>query len=208
MHFGGYRLAILLIVRVCLFFILVLLTSADIEARPALVVIDPGHGGYDRGGGPGQILPEKPFTLDTGKRLARILKADGIKVVLTRSDDYYVSLGQRTSIANAYFGYNAVFVSIHFNSGRRLGAYGIETYYNNSRAYRLAALIHPRVIQALGSMDRGIRHRGYFVLRRNRLPAVLVECGFLTNPAEAARIVTPGARENLAKAIAAAIEQY
>ena len=186
-----------------------LLASADMEARPAVVVIDPGHGGYDRGGMPGQVLPEKPFTLDVGKRLARILKNDrGMKVVLTRTDDYYVSLPQRTSIANAYAGYNAVFVSIHFNSGRRLGAYGIETYYYNSRAYRLAALIHPRVIQAMGSIDRGIRRRGYFVLRRNRLPAVLVECGFLTNPAEAAHIVTPGARENLAQAIAAGIERY
>ena len=78
--------------------------------------------------------------------------------------------------------HRAVFVSIHFNAGWRSGAYGIETYYNNSRGYRLAVLIHPRVIQALRSIDRGIRHRGYFVLRRNRLPAVLVECGFLTNP--------------------------
>jgi N-acetylmuramoyl-L-alanine amidase len=197
-----------LIVRVSLFFLLMWLVSAELHARPALVVIDPGHGGYDRGGMPGQVLPEKPFTLDTAKRLAQVLKADGIKVVLTRDADYYVSLGARTSIANAYTGYNAVFVSIHFNSGRRAGAYGIETYYNNSQAYRLAALIHPRVIQALGSIDRGIRHRGYFVLRRNRLPAVLVECGFLTNPVEAARILTPGARQNLAKAIAAGIERY
>src|ERR1700743_1644698 len=55
MRFGGYRLPILLIVRVCLFFLLMLLVSADVEARPALVVIDPGHGGYDRGGMPGQI---------------------------------------------------------------------------------------------------------------------------------------------------------
>ena len=185
-----------------------LLVAAHIEARPAIVVIDPGHGGYDRGGMPGQIIPEKPYTLDTARRLARILKGDGIKVVLTRTDDYYVSLPARTSTANAYAGYNSVFVSIHFNAGRRLGAYGIETYYNNSRAYRLAALIHPRVIQALGSIDRGIRHRGYFVLRRNRLPAVLVECGFLTNPVEAARILTPGGRENLAEAIAAGIERY
>jgi N-acetylmuramoyl-L-alanine amidase len=184
------------------------LVSADVEARPAVVVIDPGHGGSDRGGMPGQILPEKPYTLDTARRLAQVLKADGIKVVLTRNADYYVPLGARTSIANAYAGYNAVFISIHFNSGRRIGAHGIETYYNNSRAYRLAALIHPRVIQALGSVDRGIRHRGYFVLRRNRLPAVLVECGFLTNPAEAARIVTPGFRQNLAKALAAGIERY
>ena len=185
-----------------------LLVSARVEARPALVVIDPGHGGWDRGGMPGQVLPEKPYTLDTAKRLAGVLQTDGIKVVLTRNADYYVSLGQRVAIANAYARYNAVFVSIHFNGGLRVGAHGVETYYNNSRAYRLAALIHPRVIQALGTLDRRIRHRGYFVLRRNQLPAVLVECGFLTNPGEAARIVTPGARQNLAKAIAAGIERY
>jgi N-acetylmuramoyl-L-alanine amidase len=196
-------------VRGSLLFFLILLVAADIEARPAVVVIDPGHGGFDRGGMPGQFLPEKPYTLDVAMRLARILTADGgIKVVLTRNADYYVSLPERTSIANAYAGYNAVFVSIHFNSGRRIGAYGIETYYYISRAYRLAALIHPRVIQALGSIDRRIRRRGYFVLRRNRLPAVLVECGFLTNPAEAARILTPAGRENIARAIAAGIEAY
>jgi N-acetylmuramoyl-L-alanine amidase len=196
-------------VRGCLFFLFVWLVSTDIQARPSVVVIDPGHGGFDRGGMPGQILPEKPSTLDVALRLARVLRADGrIKVVLTRNADYYVSLPERTRIANAYAGYNAVFVSIHFNGGRRLGAYGIETYYYNSRAYRLAALIHPRVIQALGSINRGIRRRGYFVLRRNRLPAVLVECGFLTNPAEAARILTPAGRENLARAIAAGIEAW
>ena len=186
-----------------------LIALAGAEARPSLVVIDPGHGGYDRGGGPGQVLPEKVFTLDVAKRLARILHDDaGIKVILTRNADYYVSLPERTYIANANSGRDAIFVSIHFNYGRRLGAYGIESYYNNNSGYRLAALIHPRVIQALGSIDRGIRHRGYFVLRRNRLPAVLVECGFLTNPGEAARILQPAARENLAKAIAAGIERY
>lgn len=186
-----------------------LIALAGADARPAVVVIDPGHGGFDRGGGPGQVLAEKVFTLDVAKRLARILQDDGgIKVILTRSADYYVSLPERTNIANSYAGRGAIFVSIHFNYGRRLGAYGIETYYNNYGGYKLAAFIHPRVIQALGSMDRGIRHRGYFVLRRNRLPAVLVECGFLTNPGEAARILQPGARENLAKAIAAGIERY
>jgi N-acetylmuramoyl-L-alanine amidase len=186
-----------------------LIALAGAEAGPAVVVIDPGHGGYDRGGGPGQVLPEKVFTLDVAKRVARILQDDGhIKVILTRSADYYVSLPERTYIANSNAGRSAIFVSIHFNYGRRSGAYGIETYYNNYSGYKLAALIHPRVIQALGSIDRRIRHRGYFVLRRNRLPAVLVECGFLTNPGEAARILQPGTRENLAKAIAAGIERY
>jgi N-acetylmuramoyl-L-alanine amidase len=171
-------------------------------------VIDPGHGGRDRGGMPGQRLAEKGFTLDTAKRLARVLgNGTGIKVVLTRDDDTFVSLTERTNVANRYAGRDAVFVSIHFNAGRREGAYGIETYYNQ-RGLRLATLVHPRVIQAMASIDRGVRYRGYSVLRKNRLPAILVECGFLTNAAEAARISDSNSRERLARAIAAAIVRY
>jgi N-acetylmuramoyl-L-alanine amidase len=197
------------LVRASLFFLLSLMVTTSAVAGPAVVVIDPGHGGRDRGGIPGQRLPEKVYTLDTGKRLARVLRnGTGIKVVLTRNDDTFVSLSERTNIANQYAGRDAVFVSIHFNGGRREGAYGIETYYNNQRGYRLAALVHPRVIRTMASIDRGIRHRGYWVLRKNRLPAILVECGFLTNPAEAARISDSRSRERLAGAIAEAILRY
>ena len=172
-------------------------------ARPAVVVIDPGHGGIDRGGIPGVRLSEKDLTLDTAKRLSRILRANsGIKVVMTRNEDTFVSLGARTAIANRYARANAVFVSIHYNVGLREGAYGIETYYNNRGAYRLAVLIHSRVIQAADSIDRGIRHRGYRVLRANRLPAILIECGFMTNRAEAARIQSARCRDRIAQAIA------
>ena len=195
--------------RRCLVILSWLLLSAKLIAHPAVVVIDPGHGGIDRGGMPGQRLPEKPYTLDVAKRLARILNgAGGVQVILTRTRDDYVPLFWRTAIANREAGRRAVFVSIHFNAALRRSAYGIETYYNTSRGYRLAALIHPRVIQALDTIDRGIRHRGYFVLRRNRLPAVLVECGFLTNPEEAARITNYTYRERIAQAIAAGIMRY
>jgi len=197
------------LVRAFLFFLLSLMVSASAVARPAVVVIDPGHGGHDRGGMPGQRLAEKGFTLDTAQRLARVLgNSTGIKVVLTRHDDTLVSLTERTNIANQYAGRDAIFVSIHFNAGRREGAYGIETYYNDQRGYRLAALVHPGVIRTMVSIDRGIRHRGYWVLRKNRLPAILVECGFLTNPAEAARISDSGSRERLARAIGDAIVRY
>ena len=197
------------VVRGCLIFLSLFLLSVKLIAHPAMVVIDPGHGGIDRGGMPGQRLPEKPYTLDVAKRLARILSGtDDITVILTRTGDDFVPLPWRTAIANREVGHRAVFVSIHFNAGWRPGAYGIETYYNNSRGYRLAVLIHSRVIQALRSIDRGIRHRGYFVLRRNRLPAVLVECGFLTNPTEASRITDSSYRERIARAIAAGIVRY
>src|ERR1700722_12929338 len=194
-----------------LFLVFSILMSVNSIAHPAIVIIDPGHGGIDRGGIPGQNLAEKDLTLDTGKRLARILQSNGdIKVVMTRNNDTFVSLTERTDIANQYGGRgrDAVFVSIHSNAALREGAYGIETYYNNKRAYRLAALVHPRVIQAMDSIDRGIRQRGYRVLRRNRLPAILIECGFLTNHAGGERASNPNYRQRVARAIASAILRY
>jgi len=193
------------LVFVVLFFTLL---SKSGFAAPALVVIDPGHGGQDRGGIPGQRLAEKIYTLDTGLRLARILRSMGIKVVMTRTDDTFISLSERTNIANQYRGTDAIFVSIHYNSGQREGAYGIETYYYNPRAYRLAALVHPRVTRAMYSIDRRIRQRGYWVLRRNRLPAILVECGFLTNGAEGRRVMDGDYREQTARAIAEGIQRW
>ena len=178
-------------------------------ATPAVVVIDPGHGGIDRGGIPGQRIAEKTVTLDTAKRLERVLRSVGhIRAVLTRRDDTYVSLTERTNIANAYRGRDAVFVSIHYNAGVRESAYGIETYYYSRRAFRLAAAIHPRVIRAMNTVDRGIWRRGYRVLRRNLLPAVLVECGFLTNRLEGSKALAAGYRQRVAEAIAAGIMRY
>jgi N-acetylmuramoyl-L-alanine amidase len=194
--------------RSVLVVLLWLLICKTTFANPGVVVVDAGHGGQDRGGAPYQRLPEKGYTLDTARRLARTLRRQGVRVVMTRDDDSFVSLSERTNISSRYSPGDAVFVSIHYNSGRREGAYGIETYYNSRSAYRLAALVHPRVIEAMNSADRGIRWRGYWVLRRNRLPAILVECGFLTNHAEAARIQDPDYRERTARAIAGAIMRY
>jgi N-acetylmuramoyl-L-alanine amidase len=194
---------------VCLLFLFWLTVRTGALAAPAVVVIDPGHGGHDRGGIPGQRIAEKTVTFDTARRLERVLRSMGrIRVVLTRRDDTFVSLSERTDIANAYRGENAVFVSIHYNAGAREGAFGIETYYYSGRAFRLAAAIHPRVIQAMDSVDRGIRRRGYWVLRRNLLPAVLVECGFLTNRLEGSKALNSGYRQRIAEAIAAGILRY
>jgi N-acetylmuramoyl-L-alanine amidase len=189
--------------RQLLFWLFVTHISTIANGRPSVVIVDPGHGGFDRGGIPRLSLAEKELTLDTAKRLSRILRSRSeIKVVMTRDDDTFVSLPRRTAVANRYAGKDAVFISIHYNAGLRERAYGIETYYNNRRAYRLAALVHPRVIQAADSIDRGIRHRGYWVLRANRLPAILVECGFMTNRAEAGRIQRARYRDRIARAIA------
>ncbi len=167
------------------------------------VVIDAGHGGYDRGGIPGQSVSEKDMTLDVARRLKSILEANGYRVVMTRDSDVFVPLGTRTAIANSYR--NAIFVSVHFNSATRRGASGIETYFYSRDSLALASAIHHYVAGGAPSENRGVRRRGYFVLRRTNMPAVLVECGFLTNPTEASYAQNASYRQKLAEAIAAGV---
>ncbi len=169
------------------------------------VVIDAGHGGFDRGGVPGQRISEKDKTLDVAQRLRNILQADGYRVVMTRDSDVFVPLPTRVAIANSYR--SAVFVSIHFNCATRSGANGIETYYYRGDSAALAAAIHRNVVAGAPTENRGIRRRGFFVLRRTSIPSVLVECGFLTNPTEGGLAQTSSYRQKLAEQIARGIRR-
>ena len=173
------------------------------DGSPITVVIDAGHGGYDRGGIPGQRVSEKDMTLDVARRLKSVLQASGYRVVMTRDSDVFVPLGTRAAIANQYR--NALFVSVHFNSATRRGADGIETYFYSRNSLALASAVHHYVAGGAPSPNRGVRRRGYFVLRRTNIPAVLVECGFLTNPTEASYAQNPSYRQKLAEEIAAGI---
>lgn len=168
-------------------------------------MIDPGHGGYDRGGVPGQRISEKDKTLDVGLRLRRILQASGYRVIMTRDSDVFIPLPTRVAIANAHPGAN--FVSIHFNCASRVGANGIETYYYRSDSASLASSIHRNVVSGAPSENRGIRRRGFYVLRRTAIPSVLVECGFLTNPTEGSLAQTGDYRQKLAEQIARGIRR-
>ena len=165
-----------------------------------VVVIDAGHGGFDRGGIPGQRVAEKTMTLDVALRLQKALQDDGYRVVMTRETDVFVPLGTRVAIANSYP--NGILVSIHFNAARRSGASGIETYFYSRDSLALASSIHYHVAGGAPSSNRGVRRRGYFVLRRTRIPAVLVELGFLTNPTEARYVQNSSYRQKLAEEIA------
>jgi N-acetylmuramoyl-L-alanine amidase len=177
--------------------------SSQERGSPITVVIDAGHGGHDRGGIPGQRIAEKEMTLDVAQRLKKVLASSGYRVVMTRDSDVFVPLGTRVAIANSYS--NAIFVSVHFNSARRTGAGGIETYFYGRESLPLASAIHYFVSRGAPSSNRSVRRRGYYVLRRTRVPAVLVECGFLTNPTEAAYAQTPSYRQKLAEEIAAGV---
>ena len=181
------------------------LMAAQLRAANSFstVVIDPGHGGFDRGGIPGQKVPEKMVALDTALRLQKLLQRAGLRTVMTRSTDVFVPLSVRSAIANGQS--DAIFVSIHYNASPRSSAHGIETYSENNRGAVLAARIQRQLINRVSTENRGIRSAEYYVLRKCRLPAVLVECGFLTNPTEAQLALTTAYRQQVAEQIAAGI---
>src|SRR5436305_8740777 len=177
--------------------------SSASSSAPITVVIDAGHGGHDRGGIPGQSVAEKDMTLDVAQRLRNVLAASGYRVVMTRDSDVFVPLPTRVAIANSYR--NAIFVCIHFNATQRRGASGIETYFYSRDSLPLASAVHYYVTGGAPSANRGVRRRGYYVLRKTGIPAVHVECGFPTNPTEAAYAQSASYREKLAEEIAAGV---
>ena len=176
------------------------------SSRPStVVVIDAGHGGFDRGGIPGQRVPEKTMTLDVAQRLKAVLTAYGYRVVMTRDSDVFVPLGTRVAIANSYR--DAIFVCIHFNAARRGSANGIETYFYSSQSLPLASAIHYYVAGGAPTPNRGVRRRGFYVLRKTTIPAVLVECGFLTNATEANFAQSSAYQQKLAEEIGRGIRE-
>ena len=179
---------------------LVLLTgcaSTSGVGRFRTVVLDAGHGGIDRGAKGVDNSSEKTYALDTAKRVEKGLKRAGYRVVMTRRSDYFVTLPRRVALSNRQRG--AIFVSIHYNWARRSSASGTETFYYNSRSYPLAANIQREL--ARFSPNRGVKRARFHVLRNNVRPAVLVECGFLSNSSDARKARSASYRQRLADAI-------
>ena len=171
-----------------------------------IVVIDPGHGGA----APGAVhhgMREADINLDTALMVLEMLQADGIvRAYMTRYTDVTVANSARAEMANQVAD---IFVSIHYNAAHGR-AQGTETLYFvteaeagrsfNSRS--LARIVQDQLIAELGSVDRGLRNRpGIIVLNQTRIPAILVEVGFMDNPEEAARIADPAFRRRAAEAI-------
>jgi N-acetylmuramoyl-L-alanine amidase len=196
------------------------------------VVLDPGHGGHDKG----QVSKygyEKDFALDVARKLRPLLQSKGLRVIMTREGDYFVPLEVRAQIANA--ARNSVFVSIHFNaSGDDPNATGFEIFSFTPRgapstsdnavrsasfsmqpgsevdaqSMALSACIYHSLIGHLPEYDRGIKRARFAVLRLTKVPAVLIEGGFLTERAQSKLISDKDWRAKLAGAIGVGIESY
>jgi N-acetylmuramoyl-L-alanine amidase len=196
------------------------------------VVLDPGHGGHDKG----QVSRygnEKDFALDTARKLRPLLQAKGLRVIMTRESDYFVPLEVRAQIANS--ARNSIFVSIHFNaSGDDPNATGFEIFsftprgapstsdsvisssaYNmqpgstvDAQSTALSACIYHSLLGHIPEYDRGIKRARFAVLRLTKVPAVLIEGGFLTERGESKLISDKDWRARFAGAISVGIENY
>jgi len=196
------------------------------------VVLDPGHGGHDKGA-LSRYGSEKDFALDVARTLRTLLQAKGLRVIMTREGDYFVPLEVRAQIANA--ARNPIFVSIHFNAtDRDPDATGFEIFSFTPRgapstsddsvapsslsvqagtqvdaqSVALSACIYHSMIGHIPEFDRGIKRARFAVLRLTRVPAVLVEGGFLTERGESQLIAKKDWRVKLAQAISAGVENY
>ncbi len=167
------------------------------------VVVDAGHGGKDNGAYRKFGGAEKIATLDVATRVAQKLREAHLHTVMTRSSDVFIPLEERVAIENAQK--NSVFVSIHFNDSRRRGIRGFETYYHSASSIDLANRIQAKLMTLPSSANRGVHHANFRVLRLAKYPAVLVECGFLSNPREGGEARDSEHRDDLADRIAEAI---
>ena len=138
------------------------------------VFIDPGHGGVDNGAVQNGVL-EDEINLQISKKIEAKLKAKGVEVKMSRYDDTYLSLTDRTYMANKEG--SDVFVSIHQNSATNSSAKGIETYYYSTRqdSKELATDIQNDLIQATNATDRGVKTANYAVIKTASMSSSLVE---------------------------------
>jgi N-acetylmuramoyl-L-alanine amidase len=167
------------------------------------VVVDAGHGGKDSGAYRRYGPPEKMVALDVAQRLNRKLRESQLKTVMTRDSDVFIELNDRVAIENAQK--NAIFVSIHFNDSRRRGVRGFETYYHSGASFDLANGIQAKLMTIPNSKNGGVHTANFRVLRLASCPAVLVECGYLSNRSEGNQARDSEYRELLADRIAEAI---
>lgn len=181
--------------------------------RGRTIVIDPGHGGVNRGARGLFGVQEKDVVLRIGLALRSLLEREGVRVVMTREEDFLPGgswdrqLAARVELANRVGA--DLLVSIHADSNKPWYQ-GTTTYYlgSSSASRRLAESIQRAITATLGSQNRGIKARGFYVLRHSRMPAVLVEVGFISNPLEERRLADPGYQERAARGIMQGIIHY
>ena len=170
------------------------------------ICIDAGHGGNDAGAVNGKYY-EKVAALSISLKVGSILAAAGADIIYTRDKDETVELGERCRIANNDDA--DYFISIHLNAATAKSANGIETYaYGTSgKGYELAKAVQKELIVSTGARDRGVKSANFYVLKHTKMPAILIETGFISNDAECLALFKDGYQGIIAEAIAKAVKK-
>lgn len=170
------------------------------------IVVDPGHGGDDKGTTGARGTYEKTITLKTAELLAAKLKSAGATVHLTRETDRYLSLQDRvwTSLEKDA----DAFISLHYDANLDSSITGFTTYYQHAHQAPLAKSINQGLDSTISLKNRGAQPADYYVLRENRENAVLIELGFLSNPSEELNVNTNNFREQATYGIYTGILNY
>lgn len=173
-----------------------------------LVVIDPGHGGYDSGC-ISSTKYEKEIDLEIALLLADKLRAMGFGVYMTRTDDSFVRISDRAVLANECEGALAL-VSIHQNSSEKSSDEGVEVWTSeNEKNEQLAQLIADEVSGNTGAINGGVKKRDNLVIcSKAEMPSVIVECGYLSNKREAQNLCDTQYQGKIATAIAKAVDLF
>ncbi len=181
-----------------------------------MIILDAGHGGLDLGAkAKPPYLEEKRVALTTALLVRKYLDHLGYKVILTRDTDVFVPLSRRAQIAN--HSRATLFVSLHFNSSiKNPNAHGIEIFYCNCKkdpmrakeSKKLASSILKGVIARTKAKSRGVKIGNFYVIRESKIPAVLVEGGFISNLEERRKLREKPYLIELAKAVAQGVDQY
>jgi len=170
------------------------------------IILDPGHGGHDAGAS-GLYNKEKELCLRMILEVKQALEARGASVILTRSSDMYVSLEQRTTLANTSGA--DLFISIHCNSmPRRNSASGSQTYYYTPQSTRLARALHGRVVGSVKGKDGGIRRARFWVVRQTVMPSVLLEVAFINHTGDEQVMAATDFQATLGEALAQGVLDY
>lgn len=198
--------------------------------RVSRICIDPGHGGKDTGKAVGENY-EKKYTLLLAREVAQLLKEDGFKVVLTRDRDETVELGERAQIAAQHDA--DLFISLHYNAAPQSDVRGLEVYClappgmnasnegggkssiaaeagnaQDERNILLAFEMQKTITRAVALEDRGLKRSHFKVLAEAKMPAILIEGGYMTNPLDAKNIYDSNFRRRMARAIVDGVLAY
>ncbi|WP_131820817.1 N-acetylmuramoyl-L-alanine amidase family protein [Desulfotruncus arcticus] len=171
-----------------------------------LIILDAGHGGSDTGAVGYSGKYEKDLVLQITDKLKTALENSGYSVMLTRSDDTFVSLENRVIYANNTNAF--AFVSIHANSFSGPSAQGLEVYTMYGADHSLAQAVLDSILAKTGQINRKVKEAGYYVIKYTKMSSILIETGFISNPQEEAFLWNEENQNKIVQGIVEGIKKY